>query len=121
MPSRGPEEFGRPQNTALKGSDGPRQTWLGPKWVLMSALIGVLALLAGLYLGNPSVESALSYFRPMTRDSYWGEHREEVKDVFVSSWDAYSKYAWGRLRLSVLSHVQLLGYPHIDNGKIKHF
>jgi mannosyl-oligosaccharide alpha-1,2-mannosidase len=86
----------------------------------MSVLTGVLALLSGLYLGNPGVESALSYFRPMTQDSYWAEHRGEVKDVFVSSWDAYSKYAWGRLRLSVLSHVQLLGYPHVDNGKIKH-
>lgn len=86
MPLGGPEEPGHPQN----------KTWLGSKWVLMSALIGVLAFSAGLFMGDPSIEFALDYFRPMNRDSYWEEHREEVKEVFVKSWDAYSKYAWGK-------------------------
>lgn len=99
MPLGGPEEPGHPQNIASKSREGPRQTWLGPKWVLMSALIGVLALSAGLFMGDPSVEFALDYFRPMNRDSCWEGHREEVKDVFVKSWDAYSKYAWGKFWL----------------------
>lgn len=99
MPLGAPEEPGHPQNIASKSLEGPRQTWRGPKWVLMSALIGVLTLSAGLFVGDPSVEFALDYFQPMNRDSYWEGHREEVKDVFVKSWDAYSKYAWGKFGL----------------------
>ncbi|KAJ5665981.1 Glycoside hydrolase family 47 [Penicillium maclennaniae] len=60
----------------------------------LSVLIGVSALVAALFLDNPNIEAALGYFRLENRDSYWEKHREEVKDVFVTSWDAYSKYAF---------------------------
>ncbi|KAH6864713.1 mannosyl-oligosaccharide 1,2-alpha-mannosidase [Alternaria rosae] len=30
-----------------------------------------------------------------TPPSEWENRRQQVKDAFVSSWDAYSKYAWG--------------------------
>jgi endoplasmic reticulum Man9GlcNAc2 1,2-alpha-mannosidase len=26
----------------------------------------------------------------------WDDRREKVKEAFISSWDAYSKYAWGQ-------------------------
>lgn len=26
----------------------------------------------------------------------WGDRREEVKQVFIKSWDGYEKYAWGK-------------------------
>jgi mannosyl-oligosaccharide alpha-1,2-mannosidase len=29
----------------------------------------------------------------------WDARREEVKGAFVTSWEAYSQYAWGELRL----------------------
>jgi hypothetical protein len=53
--------------------------------------------LAGRFAGRSNVETTLDYFRPVGSDSYWDTHREEVKDVFVTSWDAYAKYAWGKL------------------------
>lgn len=58
---------------------------------------GVLALLAGNLTGHANVETALDFFHPVYRDSYWDSHKEEVKDAFVTSWDAYAKYAWGKL------------------------
>ena len=48
-------------------------------------------------MGNPSFEVASDYFKPIVKGSYWDRHRKEVKDAFVTSWDAYVKYAWGRL------------------------
>ena len=30
-----------------------------------------------------------------TPEEEWEDRREQVKDAFVSSWDAYTKYAWG--------------------------
>jgi hypothetical protein len=32
---------------------------------------------------------------PSTTDEEWQDRREQVKDAFTSSWDAYTKYAWG--------------------------
>lgn len=73
------------------------QNWLGQKWLLKSALTGILALSAGVYWNNPSLETVLDYFRPIGKDSFWETHQQEVKDAFVTSWDAYAKYAWGKL------------------------
>lgn len=95
MPSRGTKQPKRPEHLVSKEPRG--NSWLGPKWLLKSILTGVLALAAGVYWGNPSVETALDYFRPIGQDSYWEPHRQEVKDAFVTSWDAYTKYAWGKL------------------------
>ncbi|KAL1606510.1 mannosyl-oligosaccharide alpha-1,2-mannosidase [Paraconiothyrium brasiliense] len=33
----------------------------------------------------------------------WKERREQVKDAFVSSWDAYTRYAWGQDRFHPVS------------------
>ncbi|KAL3426365.1 glycosyl hydrolase family 47 [Phlyctema vagabunda] len=35
-------------------------------------------------------------FRLWTKVPNWDARREEVKNAFVISWDAYSKYAWGQ-------------------------
>jgi hypothetical protein len=98
----GAEQPGCLPNAASKNSDGPQQTWLVPNRIFLSILIAVLALVARLFWGTPNYEAALGYFRPENRDSYWEEHRDEVKDTFLTSWDAYSKYAWGKLRPNVL-------------------
>lgn len=35
-------------------------------------------------------------FSPLDRDDDWDQQREEVRETFITSWDAYSKYAWGK-------------------------
>lgn len=86
------------------------QGWLGQKWLLMSVLTGVLALSAGVYWHNLSLEQAIGYFRPIGRDSYWEPHRQEVKDAFVTSWDAYAKYAWRKPSCVTSSWILRLGF-----------
>lgn len=93
MPSRGAKQPKRATHLMPQKSRGG---WLGQKWLLKSVLTGVLALSAGVYWNNPSLETALDYFRPIGQDSFWEPHQQEVKDAFVTSWDAYAKYAWGK-------------------------
>ncbi|KAL4968491.1 glycoside hydrolase family 47 protein [Aspergillus stella-maris] len=44
----------------------------------------------------PSNSSRSLQFESIESDSYWELHRQEVKDTFITSWDAYAKYAWGK-------------------------
>jgi hypothetical protein len=37
---------------------------------------------------------------PSTTDEEWQDRREQVKDAFTSSWDAYTRYAWGKSALT---------------------
>lgn len=43
--------------------------------------------------------SEVKWSSPSTPDEEWQDRREQVKDAFVSSWDAYTKYAWGESAL----------------------
>jgi len=56
-------------------------------------IAGVVALVAGLifWLNGSHVELG----RHRSRVVDWDARREKVKEAFISSWDAYSKYAWG--------------------------
>ncbi|KAJ5437572.1 Glycoside hydrolase family 47 [Penicillium cf. griseofulvum] len=96
MPSKDPKKTRPLPNSASKTFKGRLHSWLGRNWSLKSVFTGVLVLSTGLYLANPSIEAILDNFRPIGQDSYWKNHREEVKDVFVTSWDAYSRHAWGK-------------------------
>jgi mannosyl-oligosaccharide alpha-1,2-mannosidase len=69
----------------------------GRNRIIQALLGGALAFLAGNFTGHLNVETALDFVSPVYKDSYWDSHREEVKDAFVTSWDAYVKYAWGKL------------------------
>ncbi len=85
-----------PSPTSPKGA--PWRALFSRNRIIQALLTGgTLALLAGNFTGRANVETALDFFRPVYRDSYWDSHREEVKDAFVTSWDAYAKYAWGKL------------------------
>ncbi|KAJ5703815.1 Glycoside hydrolase family 47 [Penicillium malachiteum] len=83
--------------------------WLGRKWIIRSALSVLVALSTSLYLRpdiieiDVDIDTALDYFRPLDRDSYWEGAREEVKDAFVDSWDAYAEHAWGQDRFHPIS------------------
>ena len=58
-------------------------------------LSSVFALLAGNFKSLSNEGTVTDFFRTIDKDTYWESHREEVKDAFVTSWDAYFKYAWG--------------------------
>ncbi|KAL2012564.1 hypothetical protein VTN00DRAFT_89 [Thermoascus crustaceus] len=59
-----------------------------------AVIAGVVALVAGfIFLLNGSPDQ-LSRYRSRAVD--WDDRREKVKEAFVTSWDAYSKYAWGQ-------------------------
>ncbi|TEA13808.1 Mannosyl-oligosaccharide 1,2-alpha-mannosidase [Colletotrichum sidae] len=53
--------------------------------------------LAGVVLAGYLSDHALGHVQhtPRSRFADWDERRENVKDAFMTSWDAYSKYAWG--------------------------
>lgn len=88
----------RPREEGAK--DSRSRLSLGLKTALKSLVTGFLALAAAWWLRfltfETTLETALDLFRPIEKDSYWDGHREEVKDAFVTSWDAYAQYAWGK-------------------------
>jgi mannosyl-oligosaccharide alpha-1,2-mannosidase len=47
------------------------------------------------WLSGSTISSELKLRWLPTPENEWENRREQVKDAFVSSWDAYSKYAWG--------------------------
>ncbi|KAL4940735.1 hypothetical protein BDV06DRAFT_230128 [Aspergillus oleicola] len=93
------------QGKGAKAPDGLNS--LGWGWALRSLFTGLLAAVVGWWLGLLNVETALEaplgFFQPIDKDSNWEEHRKEVKDSFVASWDAYAKYAWGQDRFHPIS------------------
>lgn len=61
------------------------------------SVVGVILLGTSLvfwFFGNLS-PSRLKWRWSSTSAEEWEDRREQVKDAFVSSWDAYTKYAWG--------------------------
>ncbi|KAE8132907.1 glycoside hydrolase [Aspergillus pseudotamarii] len=74
-------------------------TW---NWIVKSVITSLLALIIGRYVQIRGSETPFD-LRPIDKDSYWSSHREEVKDSFVISWDAYTKYAWGQDRFHPIS------------------
>jgi mannosyl-oligosaccharide alpha-1,2-mannosidase len=49
--------------------------------------------------------SEVKWKSPSPPEEEWQERREQVRDAFISSWDAYTKYAWGELVLQSCSKV----------------
>ncbi len=54
---------------------------------------GVVALAVGLILWLKGSQTELGHYT--SRAVNWDDHREEVKEAFILSWDAYSEHAWG--------------------------
>ena len=57
-------------------------------------LLVLLGLVAKFFFFTDS-EFGLGSSR-LDRDDDWDQQREEVRETFITSWDAYSKYAWGK-------------------------
>ncbi|KAL4745271.1 hypothetical protein BDW72DRAFT_186887 [Aspergillus terricola var. indicus] len=105
MPS---ETIAQQKRSQGKGAKGSRwRNALGRDWALVSLFTGLLTTVVGWWFGILNAETALEvpwgFFQPIDRDSHWEEHRKEVKDTFVASWDAYAKYAWGQDRFHPIS------------------
>ncbi|KAL4967297.1 glycoside hydrolase family 47 protein [Aspergillus stella-maris] len=100
-----PRKPKRPQGNGAKGSRWHHS--LGRGWAVKSVFTGLLAMMLGWLFGLLNIklplETPLNVFQPFDKDSYWDGHREEVKDAFVTSWDAYTKYAWGQDRFHPLT------------------
>ncbi|KAJ5953345.1 Mannosyl-oligosaccharide 1-2-alpha-mannosidase [Penicillium verhagenii] len=90
MPSTRPK-----QPKARNHQSVPWPLWFARKRVISTLLIGGLVFGVGTQVYTPSTEIVLDYFRPTDQDNYWDAHREEVKEAFTTSWDAYAKYSWG--------------------------
>ncbi|WYZ39397.1 hypothetical protein EsH8_III_001311 [Colletotrichum jinshuiense] len=60
-------------------------------------LLLCLAGLTGVFLTSYFSDLALGHihYTPQSRFADWDARREEVKDAFQTSWDAYTKHAWG--------------------------
>ncbi|PKY06608.1 mannosyl-oligosaccharide 1,2-alpha-mannosidase [Aspergillus campestris IBT 28561] len=80
---------------------------LRQSWSLIPLCTSLAALAMGWYLPmsrfEDPLENSLDFFRSIDKDSAWVSHREEVKGAFVTSWDAYTKYAWGQDRFHPIS------------------
>ncbi len=67
-----------------------------PLPLMRKALVaGVVALAVGSILCWKGSQNGLGYYTSRAVD--WNDRREEVKEAFVVSWDAYSEHAWGSL------------------------
>ncbi|OJD30144.1 mannosyl-oligosaccharide-alpha-mannosidase [Diplodia corticola] len=60
-------------------------------------------LLLGLYLTHWLYSRPPLWSGGRTEHVYWEGRRAEVKEAFVTSWEAYSKYAWGYDRFHPVS------------------
>ncbi|KAK1980230.1 family 47 glycosyl hydrolase [Colletotrichum cereale] len=61
--------------------------------VIMLCITG----LAGVFFAGYFADHALGHihYTPQSQFADWDGRRDEVKDAFVTSWNAYKKYAWG--------------------------
>ncbi|OJJ72310.1 hypothetical protein ASPBRDRAFT_41990 [Aspergillus brasiliensis CBS 101740] len=70
---------------------------------ISATFLGVLSIIVGWYFHFLRLDYLLGPSPSIHNDTYWESHREEVRTAFISSWDAYAKYAWGRDRFHPIS------------------
>ncbi|KAF2645607.1 mannosyl-oligosaccharide 1,2-alpha-mannosidase [Massarina eburnea CBS 473.64] len=93
-----------PRSSALhrkRGANHPHTTgspisttWSAYKIPFLAAAIAFGVSLV-LWLSNQPISSSLRWRWLPTPVEEWEDRRQQVKGAFISSWDAYSKYAWG--------------------------
>lgn len=93
-PNDSSQEKQHGQSSSPKGSSW--RAWPSRRRILRFVIAGIAGLSTSWYMRNVDIDSALDYFRPIGKDSYWNYAREEVKDAFIVSWDAYAEHAWGK-------------------------
>lgn len=68
--------------------------------VIMLSLIGLAVILLAGYLSDNALGH--THYAPQSQFVDWDERREEVKESFMTSWNAYKKYAWGTFMLRLV-------------------
>lgn len=81
--------------------------WPSPSLTRKALVTRVVALAVGLILWFKGSQTGLGHYTSIAVD--WNERKEEVKEAFVSSWDAYSEHAWGKLSIVILVLPALSG------------
>ncbi|CCF37480.1 glycosyl hydrolase family 47 [Colletotrichum higginsianum] len=61
--------------------------------VIVLSLIGLAVILLAGYLSDNALGH--THYAPQSQFVDWDDRREEVKESFMTSWNAYKKYAWG--------------------------
>lgn len=61
--------------------------------IIMLCFIGLASMFVASYFSDHAL--GYSQFSPHSQFADWDARREEVKEAFVISWDAYKKHAWG--------------------------
>jgi hypothetical protein len=67
---------------------------LRPTWYTLASLAAAATL--GWSLGQWYADTPIGFSHYGASYVDWDARREEVKDAFVTSWEAYSQYAWGK-------------------------
>lgn len=67
--------------------------WPSPALTRKALATRVVALAVGLILWFRGCQNGLGHYTSRPVD--WNGRRDEVKEAFISSWDAYSEHAWG--------------------------
>lgn len=68
-----------------------------PAWILKAVAAGIIAVALGGNLWLQGSFPELSWAGYGSKSIDWDSRRRDVKEAFISSWNAYSKYAWGQL------------------------
>jgi hypothetical protein len=85
----------RKNRTAARKS--PSFPLASPSLTRNALVISVIALAVGFILWWNGFR--IGKDRYMSSSVDWVNRREKVKKAFISSWDAYSKYAWDQLSI----------------------
>ncbi|OAX80881.1 hypothetical protein ACJ72_04783 [Emergomyces africanus] len=88
------------QSAQMTSSHKPIQNPQTSTWTVRTLLRHTTFLAAGVSFALGVVlhikDSPYGLRQYKWKSSNWDHRREKVKDAFVSSWDAYRKYAWGQ-------------------------
>ncbi|KAF2442020.1 glycoside hydrolase family 47 protein [Karstenula rhodostoma CBS 690.94] len=97
----GASRVGTKHTTSSVGSIAPD----APSTRRNLSFVGAILFGASLvfWLAGSIKPSEVKWWSPSTPDEEWQDRREQVKDAFISSWDAYTKYAWGHDRFHPIS------------------
>jgi hypothetical protein len=87
-------------STARPVISSTSDSWSTRRIVSIAAATTLGALSAFWLAGSPGPSNLKQRWFP-TSENEWDNRRDQVKDAFVSSWDAYSKYAWGESKYYV--------------------
>ncbi|WQF82895.1 Putative glycoside hydrolase family 47, six-hairpin glycosidase-like superfamily [Colletotrichum destructivum] len=77
--------------------------------VIMLSLTGLAILLLAGYLSDNALGH--THYAPQSQFVNWDDRREEVKESFMTSWNAYKKYAWGNDVFHPISNKGEIMFP----------